>query len=326
MAKAKLTVLTDPLPIGLNFLPETIRRIARVLKYSVMKRSFVSHPRFRGHFAVTRSLIEGLDKIGADFNYNPNCLADLATTVVVLAGVQTLRQAIKLKQKGYIKKLYAGPNLVNFSSDYDSLLASTEIDAAITPCNLINNLYIEDNPSLKDRIFSWPAGVDTEYWKPDPNVKREKILIFEKHAKGPVGPISPYVNYLRDCGWPVVIIKYGSYNHNEFLQMLRQSFLMLGFVTDESQGIAWLEAWSADVPTLIWKNNYNVIQGRRYKCSTAPYLNKSNGLFFNDLEDFKIKFDYWVKHREQFNPRAWTLKNMSDEKCAQQLYKKVTTC
>ena len=251
MAKAKLTVLTDPLPIGLNFLPETTRRIARILKYSVMKRSFVSHPRFRGHFAVTRSLIEGLDKIGADFNYNPNCLADLATTVVVLAGVQTLRQAIKFKQKGYIKKLYAGPNLVNFSSDYDSLLASTEIDAAITPCNLINNLYIEDNPTLKDRIFSWPAGVDTEYWKPDSNAKREKILIFEKQAKGPVGPILPYVNYLRDCGWDVVIIKYGSYNHNEFLQMLRQSFLMLGFVTDESQGIAWLEAWSAEVPTLI---------------------------------------------------------------------------
>jgi hypothetical protein len=206
------------------------------------------------------------------------------------------------------------------------LLASTEIDAAITPCNLINNLYIEDNPSLKDRIFSWPAGVDTEYWKPDPNTKRDKILIFEKQAKGPVGPILPYVNYLRDCGWAVVIIKYGSYNHNEFLKMLQQSYLMLGFVTDESQGIAWLEAWSADVPTLIWKNKYNVIQGRRYKCSTAPYLNKSNGLFFNDLEDFKIKFDYWVKHREQFNPRAWTLKNMSDEKCAQQLYKKVTTC
>ena len=101
---------------------------------------------------------------------------------------------------------------------------------------------------------------------------------------------------------------------------------MLGFVTAESQGIAWAEAWSTDVPTLILKNTSNVHQGRRYKCSTAPYLQSQNGLFFDDLEDFKIQFKYWETHREQFSPRAWTLENMSDEVCATMLYKKVTEC
>jgi hypothetical protein len=101
---------------------------------------------------------------------------------------------------------------------------------------------------------------------------------------------------------------------------------MIGFVTDESQGIAWAEAWSADVPTLIWKNDSKVYLGRQYECSTAPYLRPENGLFFNDLEDIKRQFAYWEAHRQEFTPRDWTLKNMADEVCAVALYKKVTEC
>lgn len=323
----KITVLTDPIPWGRELLHEGARRIARRVRDALRpNRPYFSHPLYRGHFSVTRSLVEGLHKINASFNYNPRYPWQLADTVIVLAGARTLRQAIRMKQQGRIKKLFAGPNIVVFSSDYDSLLAVTEVDAAITPCDLVVDLYLEDNPSLKNRIFSWPAGVDTHYWRPDSAVKRESILIFEKQNKGPVGPVAPYADYLRSLGWDVNIIEYGNFTHIEYLKMLQKSCLMLGFVTDESQGIAWAEAWSADVPTLIWRNISNVYQGRRYACSTAPYLRSQNGLFFDDLEDFKIQFNYWKTHQKQFSPRAWTLENMSDEVCASMLYKKVTEC
>ena len=101
---------------------------------------------------------------------------------------------------------------------------------------------------------------------------------------------------------------------------------MLGFATSESQGLAWAEAWAADVPTLIWRNTSNVSNGRRYNCSTAPYLCAKNGLFFDDLEHFKVQFRYWESNRAQFKPRAWTLGNMSDEVCAKLLYDEVTKC
>lgn len=324
MNPPKVTILTDPMPWGSELLHEGVRRIARWLRDALRpKRKYFSHPIYRGHFAVTRSLVEGLHKINATFNYNPRFPWQMADTVIVLAGVRTLRQAVRMKQQGRIKKLFAGPNIVVFSSDDDSLLAVAEVDAVITPCDWVVDLYLEDNPSLKNRIFPWPAGVDTNYWRIDPTVKRESILIFEKQNKGPVGPISPYVEYLRSLGWDVNVIKYGNFSHFEYLKMLQKSCLMLGFVTDESQGIAWVESWSADVPTLIWKNISNVYQGRCYACSTAPYLNSQNGLFFDDLEDFKIQFKYWETHREQFSPRAWTLENMSDEVCASVMYQKV---
>lgn len=327
MTRPKITILTDPMPWERELLHEGTRRIARWVRDALRpNRQYFNHPLYRGHFAVTRSLVEGLQKINASFNYNPRYPWELADTVIVLAGVRTLRQAIRMKQQGRIKKLYAGPNIMCFSSDHESLLAVTEVDAAITPCDLVVDLYLEDNPTLKNRIFSWPAGVDTSYWQRDPSIKRDGILIFDKQNKGPVGPVAPYVDYLRSLGWPVQVIKYGTFTHIEYLQVLQQSCLMLGFVTDESQGIAWSEAWSTDVPTLIWKNTSNVWRGRRYHCSTAPYLCPQNGLFFDDLEDFKTQFNYWETHREQFTPRAWTLENMSDEVCASTLYKKVAEC
>lgn len=322
-----ITVLTDPMPWGRELGSEGVRRIARLLRDRIHpnKKNY-NRSLYRGHFAVTRSLVEGLKKINASVNYNPLYPNQMADTVIVLAGVRTLRQAIRLKHQGRIRKLYAGPNIVIFSSDYDSILASPEIDCVITPCDWVIDLYVEDNPSLQGRCFAWPAGVDTRYWLPDSETRRDRILIFEKQNKGPVGPVQPYADYLRDLGWCVNILHYGSFTHHQYIEMLKRSCLMIGFVTDESQGIAWAEAWSADVPTLIWKNDSNVYRGRRYDCSTAPYLRPENGLFFTELADFKRQFAYWEAHRQEFTPRDWTLKNMADEVCASILYKKVTEC
>lgn len=325
MSNIKLTVLTDPMPWGGDLIYEGMRRTARRIRDSILpSKDFFNHPIYRGHFAVTRSLIQGLESIDADFNYNPLYPWKLADTVIVLAGVRTLRQAIRLKQQGIIKRLFAGPNIVCFSADDDKIVASSEVDCCVVNCEWVFNLYILDCPNLKDRCFIWPAGVDTNYWQPDFTKKRNDILIFDKQNKGPVGPVAPYYEYLTSLGWSVKVIKYGAFKHEQYLRLLQQSCLMLGFVTDESQGIAWAEAWSVDVPTLIWKNTSNVFLGRSYECSTAPYLCNENGMFFEDLEDFKIQFNYWLYNRNKFSPRDWTLKNMSDKVCATMFYEKVT--
>ncbi len=329
MKRPDVTVLTDPMPWGMELLHEGARRIARLVRDAIHpSRRFFNHPQYRGHFAVTRSLVEGLKKNNVSFNYNPLHPSQVADTVVVLAGVRTLRQAIRLKQQGRIKKLYAGPNIVVFSCDYESVLASTEIECVITPCDWVIDIYVEDNPSLQGRCFAWPAGVDTDYWQPDPTSAPSRILILDKRrAEDDPERVKPYVEYLRGAGWQVdVLVRCGvqGYTQDQYRNLLQGSCLMLGFtIGSESQGIAWAEAWSCDVPTLILKNTSNVYQGRRYDCSTAPYLCPQNGLFFDHLEDFKTQFDTWATHRGQFSPRAWTLANMSDEVCADLIYRRV---
>lgn len=315
-----ISILTDPLPHGRFAIPELTRKVGRVVRHQLAPPKY-NFGEYRGHYAVTRSLIEGLKKSALPHNYNPSRLSKLANTVVVLAGVRTLRQAIELKGQGKIRKLYAGPNIVVFSSDYDSLLAAPEVDAVITPCDWVVDLYVEDNPSLAGRIFSWAAGVDADYWTPGSMDERDSILIYEKQN---IGPVAPYVEYLGQLGYRVKIIKYGAYSHSEYRRALRRARLMVGFVFGESQGLAWAEAWAADVPTLIWRNERNTYRGRTYRTSTAPYLTPANGLFFNDLEDFKRQFAYLTNDPHRFTPRDWVLEHMSDEVCARKLYGMVT--
>lgn len=332
MTRPGLTIVTDPLPIRRDFLPEAARRLARRMKYSVEQRSFASHPRYRGHFAVTRSLVEGLEKIGADFNYNPTSLSQLGNTVIVLADVRALRQAIRLKQEGKIRRLFAGPNVVHFSSDFGSILASPDVDTVITPCDWVIVNYVTDNPSLLGRIFAWPAGVDTAFWKPEALIKRDHILILDKYSPTD-GPerIQPFVDYLQEQGWTVDVLerqigKIG-YTQEQYLQLLQHTCLMIGFAGgSESQGIAWAEAWAADVPTLLWRNTQQVLHGRLLRVSTAPYLCEHNGLFFDDFEQFKQQFAYWQANRTQFVPRKWVLEHMSDEVCARRLFEMVSSC
>jgi hypothetical protein len=275
---------------------------------------------YRGHPAVTRSLVEGLAKINASANYNPRSFDDIGEVVMILSGVPALKQAIKLKRKGYIKKILAGPNMVEIPSDYEGIISSKEVDLCVTPCEWTNKLYEEICPELIGRCVAWPAGVDTSYWKPDIRIHRATILIYEKQRKGPVGPVEPYKNWLEAQGYKVEIIKCGEYTLTGFLTVLKRSQLMVGFVIDESQGLAWAEAWASDVPTLIWRNTQNSIRGRSYGTSTAPYLSDDTGLFFDDFENFKTIFVKWESAKDSFHPRQWVLENMSDEVCARLIF------
>jgi hypothetical protein len=316
LSRPLLTVLTDPVPFGIYFPAEIAKHLLRKVKrwFRPIPHYMVSS--YRGHPAVTRSLVEGLEKIHASANYNPRFFDEIGETVLVLSGIPALKQAIRLKRKGYIKKLLAGPNMVEMPSDYESLAASPELDLYVINCEWTKKMYEDDCPDLIGRCVIWPAGVDTDYWKPDSSQLRETILIYEKQRKGPVGPVEPYKKWIEEKGYKVQVIKCGEYSLPEFLNALQRAQLMVGFVIDESQGLAWAEAWSADVTTLIWRNTSSSIRGRILETSTAPFLTDDNGLFFDDFENFKIVFLQWESMKSSFQPRQWVLEHMSDEACA----------
>ena len=79
MAPPFLTVLTVPIPSEYERRGRSARRLARrVVKPGVPLPAASPYP---GHFALVRSVVEGLHAIGANFNFNPGRLADLARVV-----------------------------------------------------------------------------------------------------------------------------------------------------------------------------------------------------------------------------------------------------
>jgi hypothetical protein len=322
----RLTVLTDPVPHGYELFRENGKRAARYVRDLFVKRNYNNHPVYRGHFAVTRSLVQGLTNINADFNYNPRSVKSISENVIILSGVRTLQQAINLKKAGIIKKIYAGPNIVVFLQDHECILSSVEVDYIVTPSEWIVDLYSEDDSRIRERCVVWPAGVDTEYWKPNNYNKCKRILFFIKQSSSLVCSVDPYIDYIKKRGWNIDIIRYRRYTHDEYLNKLNDSCLLIGFSSSESQGMAWNEAWSANVPTMIWKNDSSVFDGRRFKSSAAPYLNDSNGVFFEGINDFIDKFIKWEGGEIHMSPREWSIKYMSDDVLARKMYNEVLEC
>ena len=280
------------------------------------------HRKYGGHTAVTKGLIEGLDKIGyVNYNYRPK-VKNLFDNVHVLAGVKTLQYAIKLKREGKIKHLSAGPNIVVFSDDYNGIIASKEIDLFLTPSVWTANDYVRREPTLQDHIEAWPVGVDTAKFSPSKDmISRHtgRVLIYHKEESDQFCWHLDY--YLRKKGYQTTIIKYGEYTLEQYIALLDKSEFMVVLSRQESQGIFMPEAWSMDVPTICydrgyyrWKDLNREIEGDITSC---PYIDKENGISFREMKEFVSILERWDQLKQQMSPRKWCIKNMSDKVCAE---------
>ena len=316
-----VTVLTDPVATGRYWIGEHARRIARAGAAYAGRTPAFGGSAYRGHFAVTRSLVEGLRKLDVAVTYNPSAASAVAPVVGVLSGVRALEQAIAWKRRGRIRRLLAGPNIVDFPSQHAALIAAPEVDVCVTPGELVRQMYEADCPALAGRCVAWPAGVDVEYWAPDASRDPAHVLVFEKPTRWPLESSAAYIDILQRKGYEVSVIRYGGYVPDQYRRLLRRSALMVGFASTESQGLAWAEAWSAGVPTLIWRQDAVTFEhpahGRRtYPTSTAPYLTPQTGAFFDGVESFARRVEEWETSPSRFSPRAWVLAHMSDEVAA----------
>ena len=246
--RPELTIFSLPIGSGPYALPECFWLAALRGNFWLKRKP---PPVYGGHYAVTRSLVEGMAKAHLPVTHNPSKLSDVAERVHVL-GVRPLRQMIRWKKAGLIKQLTCGPNVVVRSSENGSVLASPEIDAVINHVDWACDFWGIDHPELRTRCLCWAAGVDGQFWKPPSKRPRSHILVFDKRGSDQdPGRIRPYIAYLEKTGWPVdVITRSGQtgYNLLRYRELLHRAALMVGFtVGSESPGIAWSDACAANV-------------------------------------------------------------------------------
>src|SRR5213078_3172132 len=133
-----LTVLTTPIASAGRRFYSGARGVARrLLKPGTPGLKGSPYP---GHYALVRSVVEGLRAVGADFNFNPPAFSNLARIVYAPAN-EALLQAIELKRRGAIDFLVAGPVNALFPDDCDSILQRPEIDLVIVPSAWTTNFY-----------------------------------------------------------------------------------------------------------------------------------------------------------------------------------------
>ena len=310
---AKVTIFTEP-SLSLAY------RLKKALKQTVKKLIGRSGAYFAGHYAVVRSVREGLDNLDEPYTFNPTNYSDLSDTVHVLANVDALKMAIQLKKRGRISRLTAGPNIVISSADSDGIVASPEIDLFLVNSEWTKSAYLLDNPKLSGRLDIWPAGIRVSDWKIIKRPTEKPVAVFYKkraeHFSYEACKLSA-----SEAGYEIIEIIYGSYTPEELKQALTTATVVVYFVEQESQGIALLEIWATNTPTFVWNPQIWHYKGRNYACCSAPYLTEKTGAFFRDETAFRELINAPLAFYE---PEKWVSAHMTDELCARDFLRKTT--
>lgn len=313
---------------GITIITLSTRRKKRIFSdlISVFKKYVFTHSRYTtrnpsgGPSSVLRSLVRGLSLLDIPYNLNPqrNCVRK---NCIVLSDVLALEEAIALKEEGIINVLLAGPNIVTFPEEYDHIVMDVKVDRCVVPSDWVQQLYSRNLPFEHARISVWPAGVDLNMW-PDnmgANLDHPTVLIYLKHFDDQRFSQQIF-SYFNEHGWNVEVVVYGEYRQDEFSEILHGVNLAIFLSITESQGIALAEVWASNVPTFVLRRDYLTLpDGSRCEASSAPYLNRETGMFFNSFGSFLECMDEFWKEPTSFKPRNWVSQNMTDEICAEKL-------
>lgn len=209
------------------------------------------------------------------------------------------------------RTLFLGPNIDWFDQRNAMTLSSFPKFSIIVPSYWVI-------PVLQDLLGShhnfrvWAAGVDIEFWRPSGKPKKNLVLYLKDDSK--VEDASKLKEMLSDMNYKVHQIKYGDYTPSQFHRTLSDSFAGIWFGKTESQGIALLESWSMNVPTLILKCEiWNSPSGKSFLSSAAPYLNSACGEFSNSSEFSTTEVLNFLTRAQKndFAPRSYVLSNFS---------------
>ena len=318
-----ISVLTRrPLAQNYSYLALRIVRHPMIMFKEIARRKSI----LGGHPAVTSSLLGGLKGLGLKCKYDPIVDRKITSKVVVLSDPEALRLSIKLKEKGSISVLFAGPNVMVRADDFDNLYSNKNIDRILVPSKWVEYSYQFENPDTKNRILIWPSGIDMQKWKSIAKKDYKSIILYEKYPRAELKKdfYKNIITKLSKMGYRVIRIKYGQYSEKEYKAALNSSSAMIYVSKSESQGIALLEAWAMNIPTFVWDSDFKNEGDRVFKdISPAPYLNKDTGKLWKSINDLAECLNSIKK--ESYRPRVYASKYFTNEKSVKLLIDEINS-
>lgn len=271
----------------------------------------------RGPQAVVASLLRGLSEL--EVNYKINTVISKTDILYVNESLDALRWAIKLKKSGLIEKLIAGPNLVVCPDDNDKIIQSEEIDIYLMPSQWTLDFYASyGNKVFNDKMRIWAAGV---ILPKESAVKRDTILVYKKNISDDIFKL--VTNELEKKGLKYAVLYYGGHKRAEYIHLLERCQGIIYLQTVESQGIALLEAWAQNVPSLVYdegKYVFTQLGKTVYGKVSAPYLTDKCGIFFQQ-NNFSESLKLFLEKLPHFKPQEFIANNFTDKICAENFLK-----
>lgn len=222
--------------------------------------------------------------------------------------------------------IVAGVALMTYPSEWPNLCEEYPVAKYLQHSAWANDVY---KPYFGDRCEIWPVGIHTDEWSPaNPSHKTVDFLIYDKirwnYERVSEELSAPIRALLRRRGLSFEELRYGYYRPEEYRAALARCRAMIFLCEHESQGIAYQECLSSDVPVLAWDQG-KCLDPERFTwgipeipATSVPYWDERCGIKFKDASDFPSKLEQFLEGLKQnlFKPRDYILENLTLEKCA----------
>jgi hypothetical protein len=271
-----------------------------------------------GPEAVTKSLICGAPGEWTQTFVNSCPIPN--DDILVVSGDAALSETANFS----CRPVVVGPNLdPKLSWNMRALKKMASLNSLkyfLVPSHWVADIYKSHHETSWLPIEIWSAGADTSYWTPDGSVERSQVIVYIKDPSA-LDLIEEVLRAIQQQGLRAKIIQYGKYTEREYLRALQTSQALVYLGGTESQGLALLESWSADVPTLVLSNTTRHVFGRDWPASSAPYLTEATGQFFERQPARRLRFEVseFTSTASQRTPREWVKDHQTVQHAAREL-------
>jgi hypothetical protein len=292
-----------------------IKRILKPIYSRILRKQSIS-----GFEVWYKLLIKALRTDGYDVRLNDYRLAELNPHYPVgLVGYPHLLDSWTLPNPAVL-----GPSLLDHPNQRATLMKDARYKSYLVTCDWMLSMF---EPVYGDKVAPWHAGIDVNEW-PDTKTsdKPVDVLIYDKvrwnrdtYTEELIDPIK---QLLQEKKLSVETIKYGSYQHKDYASALSRSKSMIFLCEHETQGMAYQEALTSNVPLLAWENGFWLDPRRPdytpepVPATSVPYFSEECGEKFRDFNDFAAKFDTFWEKLDSYEPRAYVQKSLSFDESA----------
>jgi hypothetical protein len=288
----------------------------RWVKYDHYPREFIRRlirgkPKVFGLERTFLNLCAGLDKIGVQYRVNdykyikkhPEELACIIGTPYLL-------------NREWKNPVIFGPAGHSHPSDAPDLFSRFDIQKVLVYGPWMKEMC---EPFWNGKVAMWPVGIDTDLWSPADSPKEYDFIVYDKimwdYERQKAEFLTPILSELERCGLKTAYLRYGSYDESAYLELLRRSKAMLFLCEHETQGIAYQQALSCNVPVLAWEQGMwldpKYYPRIKHHASSVPYWDERCGVKFKDLSEFEAALNLFLDQRDTFLPRRFVTENLT---------------
>lgn len=193
--------------------------------------------------------------------------------------------------------------------------------------NWIEQVFLEFSPSFRIPLKAFPFGVKELPQRNLTNVSYDCIFYSKRRDPALYTSIK---QTLQDMNLTFREFSYGSYRDSDYQDALQKTKLIVWLGCHESQGFAFQEAMSRNIPILVldvesmfdeW-NVYNHLKGQKQlKATTASWwCDKGRcGEKLHSTEEFETTLRKMLDNIEKYSPASFVKENLSDEVCMKRI-------